>query len=591
MTPPQGVTEVPLYAKNSREEEAELALKRTRVTPAMAWVLVVAFIVTLFSEPILQALFEPPHAATPGAETSAKNEPSGLQDRRVMFEVFNLLPSYERADRIARERGTEFDPFWRTWYSMATVKEITGFEKKIEETSIIGQALLPPSHEFMSRFLGVGNEQAYLGRDGWLFYRPEVDYLMGPGFLDPKAMQARAHSGDASTLAVQPNPVPAIVRLHQQLAARGIRLIVLPAPLKPSLEPHRLTSRYSIADTPVQNPSYNQWLREMADAGVTVADFSDELAEVERATGEPQFLRTDTHWTPEAMERVTARLAEFIRKSHLLPDTPAAGYRRQAIRVSGTGDIAEMLKLPKDQTLYPPQEITVQRVLSADGEPWKRNRQADVLVLGDSFCNVYSMKEMNWGDAAGFCEQLSYHLQRPLDKIALNAGGSYSSRQQLAKDMLAEDRLAGKRLVIYEFAMRDLAAGDWKLIDLPEAPKTGTTPPVRPPVAKGELVVEGRIKAIATTPKPATVAYADCVIALQLVDAKVLGGTSEKREFAVYIMGMRNHQWTAAASLAAGQTVRLRLVLWSTVEDQYDGLNRVDLSELAEETDYYWAQP
>jgi alginate O-acetyltransferase complex protein AlgJ len=199
---------------------------------------------------------------------------------------------------------------------------------------------------------------------------------------------------------------------------------VLPAPLKPSLEPHRLTSRYTPADAPVQNPSYHQWLREMADAGVAVADFSDELAEVERATGEPQFLRTDTHWTPEAMERVTARLAEFIRKSRLLPDAPAAGYQRQDVRVSGTGDIAEMLKLPKDQTLYPPQEITVHRVLSADGEPWKRNRQADVLVLGDSFCNVYSMKEMTWGDAAGFCEQLSYELQRPLDKIALNAGGS-----------------------------------------------------------------------------------------------------------------------------------------------------------------------
>jgi alginate O-acetyltransferase complex protein AlgJ len=28
------------------------------------------------------------------------------------------------------------------------------------------------------------------------------------------------------------------------------------------------------------------------------------------------------------------------------------------------------------------------------------------------------------------------------------------------------DRLSGKRLVIYQFAMRELAAGDWSLIEL-----------------------------------------------------------------------------------------------------------------------------
>jgi hypothetical protein len=33
--------------------------------------------------------------------------------------------------------------------------------------------------------LGVGNEQACVGRDGWLFYRPDVEYITGPPFLTP----------------------------------------------------------------------------------------------------------------------------------------------------------------------------------------------------------------------------------------------------------------------------------------------------------------------------------------------------------------------------------------------------------------------
>ena len=41
----------------------------------------------------------------------------------------------------------------------------------------------------MTGWLGAGNERVYPGRDGWLFYRPDVEYLTGPGFLDPAVME------------------------------------------------------------------------------------------------------------------------------------------------------------------------------------------------------------------------------------------------------------------------------------------------------------------------------------------------------------------------------------------------------------------
>jgi len=34
----------------------------------------------------------------------------------------------------------------------------------------------------------------------------------------------------------------------------------------------------------------------------------------------------------------------------------------------------------------------------------------------------------------------------------------------------ANDRLAAKRVVIWQFAARELAFGDWKVIDIPAAP-------------------------------------------------------------------------------------------------------------------------
>jgi alginate O-acetyltransferase complex protein AlgJ len=106
--------------------------------------------------------------------------------------------------------------------------------------------------------------------------------------------------------------------------------------------------------------------------------------------------------------------------------------------------------------------------MGADGEPWRPSRSADVLLLGDSFTNIYSLATMGWGEAAGFAEQLSHALQRPIDRIVQNDQAAHATRAMLARDLSSgDDRLAGKRVVVWQFAARELAAGDWKIIPLP----------------------------------------------------------------------------------------------------------------------------
>jgi alginate O-acetyltransferase complex protein AlgJ len=88
-----------------------------------------------------------------------------------------------------------------------------------------------------------------------------------------------------------------------------------------------------------------------------------------------------------------------------------------------------------------------------------------VLLLGDSFTNIFSMEGMGWGAAAGLGPQLALALGRPLDVIAQNDSGAFATRQALSRELEAgQDRLAGKRVVIWEFASRELAVGDWKPI-------------------------------------------------------------------------------------------------------------------------------
>ncbi|HEX3597987.1 MAG TPA: hypothetical protein VHU80_22915, partial [Polyangiaceae bacterium] len=124
------------------------------------------------------------------------------------------------------------------------------------------------------------------------------------------------------------------------------------------------------------------------------------------------------------------------------------------------------LKLPDDQSFFLPQKLTVHQVENAEGEAWEPDESSDVLLLGDSFTNVFSLDAMGWGEAAGLAPQLSLALHRGIDVIAQNDSGAFATRRALSRSLGGEeDRLKGKRVVVWEFASRELAVGDWKPID------------------------------------------------------------------------------------------------------------------------------
>ncbi len=444
----------------SREDEAKLYLENTAITPAIAWAMTLLFLLTIVSVPLIQHVVEiRRNLAARNLEKQAGEAPQG----RLLpqsYDTFALLPTKDEMRTVRSPKDA--------WDLIATPAEIRDYESTLEDQSVVAQWLLPRTQTLLTKNLGVGNEKAYVGRGGWLMYTPDVDYLTSPGFLDPSLQRVRKRSGDATDIAVQPDPLKAIVRFKEQLAARGIGLIVMPMPVKPMIHAEKMAARYSWHHGPLQNPSYEKFRQQLQENNVRLFDVSQTLLQAKQTSNAPQFLKTDTHWTPAAMELCAQQLAVFIEKNRLLPLHKSEDYTRGTQTVSNLGDIAEMLKLPPQQTLYGKQSVTIHPVKTPDGELLYASRAADILLLGDSFCNVYSFAEMNWGEAAGFGEQLSYYLQRPHDAIINNAGGSHVTRQQLVRDLRrGKNRLKNKKLVIWEFSMRDLLGGDWKILDLP----------------------------------------------------------------------------------------------------------------------------
>jgi alginate O-acetyltransferase complex protein AlgJ len=201
------------------------------------------------------------------------------------------------------------------------------------------------------------------------------------------------------------------------------------------------------------------------------------------------------------------------------------------------------------------------------------------LLLGDSFTNIYSVNGLGWGTGAGFAEHLSYHLQRPLDLFARNDSGAYITRELLADELRrGRDRLASKKLVIWQFAERELSQGDWKLIDmaLDETPSSSGFYVSQPGKS---VVVTGVIAAISRSPEPGAGPYRDNILTMHLVDLQAEGKSLEKSQALVYGWGMQDNKLTDMAAYRAGDTISLTLASWEELESEYGSYRRSSLDD------------
>jgi alginate O-acetyltransferase complex protein AlgJ len=429
----------------SREEQARAEVGHTDVGRRTAAVLVVVFLAGVAAVAVFDALA--PRASAPA-------EPSGAAFARLS----GALPAVERAFAAGGAPAADRELLAR----------IDSLEDDIEHGSTFAAAVGPPLRWLQTAVLGGAREQVDRGRDGWLFLADGDRSLTGPPFLAPRPRVRLRRGGASREEPRDGDPAAAIEDFAHQLAARGIALLVVPAPTKAAIHPELLSPAVPAAAAPLVNPSWAALRARLEAAGIAVFDPAPILAQAARESGAPQYLEGDSHWRPEAVERVAAALAPEIERLAPGELSASAAYRTEAGSAEGEGDLVHLLGLPGWQRRYPPQQVELRQVVAArDGRPWAPERRSDVLLLGDSFTNVYSQAGLGWGRGAGLAEQLSLRLGRPLDRIAVNAGGAHASRERLAQALAAgEDRLAGKRLVVYEFAARELAVGDWRRVEL-----------------------------------------------------------------------------------------------------------------------------
>jgi hypothetical protein len=336
-----------------------------------------------------------------------------------------------------------------------TAENFRAYERSIENANWASQ-LTRPWVQF-AQFAGFrdGGEKVVIGSDGWFFYKPGLIYMV--------ARPERHQDPEKGT-----DPAAAVFHFRDQLAARGIQLLVVPVPNKESIYPDRL-SPGTAAEPGLLAPRTREFMDKLRAGDVEVVDLFAEFTrarnEPERETNEPLYLAQDTHWSPAGVEVA----AEAVARRLLNKGWARKGDARYAERNAPTerlGDIVRMLQSPPIEARTPAELTRCVQVVEEDGAPYRDRAEAEILVIGDSFMRIY---QSDAPGSAGFVAHRAKELRQPLMTLVNDGGGSTLVRRELRASPAF---LKNKKVVIWEFVERDIGLGveGWELVSIPPAP-------------------------------------------------------------------------------------------------------------------------
>ena len=362
--------------------------------------------------------------------------------------------TFKTVDSTLKAVVAEFGHFsvWRALcgikhYGVWTSRYLRAFENKVEDENALVLAFRPKYQLAVWNVFNDPGEKVVLGagEGRWLFYRQDVEFLVQPSPLDVRSAKLD-------------NPIQAILKFRDQLKAKGVELLVVITPGKPSIYPERLTG----IDGLKLAGHGKAILDSLTKLGLNTVDLYTPLlsAKADDAKLGALYLDYDTHWTPRGAELAAGEIAKkvnaMVDAGQVNIGEPSMDYVVSDSLADRMGDIGEMSGLNKFNV------FKVQQVTGHVVSPFKDDfRKSKILILGDSFSRIYQTDSpVNAGWIAHFAKNIS----RPVSSIVSDGGASTLVREKLARKAGV---LKGKKLLIWEFVERDLRFGaeGWKTIE------------------------------------------------------------------------------------------------------------------------------
>ena len=371
--------------------------------------------------------------------------------------------NFKSVDSTLKAVVAEFGHFslWRAimgikHYGVWTSRYLRAFEKKVEDENVLVLKFRPQYQLAVWKLFNEPGEKVVLGsgEGRWLFYRQDVEFLVQPSPLDVRSAKLD-------------NPIQAILKFRDQLKKKGVELLVVVTPGKPSIYPERLTG--ASGEKPIASHG-KSILDSLTKLGLNTVDLYTPLlaAKKDDSSQGALYLDDDTHWTPRGAELAAAVIAQKVNsmaESGVVDIGEASvDYEVCDSLADRMGDIGEMSGLNKHDVFKVQQVMghVVYQLLDSTKTTFKDDfRKSKILILGDSFSRIYQTDApVNAGWIAHFAKNISH----PVASIVSDGGASTLVREKLARKAGV---LKGKKLLIWEFVERDLRFGaeGWKTVE------------------------------------------------------------------------------------------------------------------------------
>lgn len=349
---------------------------------------------------------------------------------------------------------------FRLFATAPSKASLHGWDQESRDRSVIAKAVRTKMLQNQFDLFGDAGAKALVGRDGWLFYRPDVEYLTQPDFRDERFYLGTFDTVVAGKRVNVRNPLVAIRDVHRQLAARGIRLLVVPIPGKPSIYPEMLSG----TETPIDASPTLSLIDSLRKAGIDVVDLVHPLRKAKSSSPADLYLHRDTHWSPAGLAVAADEIAKtLLSVPEIASRRNPALYRTRDTAISRWGDICEMTSLAHRREIWSEERVTATQVVDTTSAPYRDDPSSAVLWLGDSYSRIY---QTDVPKSAGAISQVAMRIGQPLSSIVNDGGASTVVRRQLQRK---PGLLANAKVVVWTFVERDIRFGDggWALEQLP----------------------------------------------------------------------------------------------------------------------------
>ncbi len=456
---------------------------------------------------------------------------------------------------------------------------LRAFESEIDKAPY-AEAIRQRTQAKLTAWFGEGNTKTVVGDKGRLYYQAAIDGLIGYGPLKPEP-DSVMKDPDRPTWN---QPLPVIKKFANQLKERGIELMLVPVPVKPMIYPEDISGGQSAG--PVHHRDQEKFYTELREAGVEVVDLSNLFWSMKK-DGDV-FLNQDTHWTPDAMQRAAAEIAAKIKSKPWFAEVKGdLQVDEKILQRTQEGDLVEMLDLTESSQVFASESQSLKVINDrTSGLRLAKARQSPIVLLGDSFVNIYDDPKRGFNDptwkgkdeldsepliGAGFAQHLAAELQTPLDVYTANGGGATAVRKEFADR--ADNQVRAKKMVVWVLASRDLllsespglrAGVSWR--DVKFSKRISKTPAQTVSSNAPEVVIEAVLKERMPLSDPKITPYEEAIFsAIFTVSKQVKGKLNiEGDEVPAYLWGFRKRIVLASGRIETGKKYRLTLVPWES---------------------------